>query len=144
MEEDVRAQQMQEAGYTDGLESFFSAGIRQFLSENEGENKVCSPINIYLELAMLAELTDGESRQQILELIGTDSVEALRTQAKEVWNAQYRNDGVTTSILANSCGWMRRFLLFRLRWKHWRTIIMPLLTRGRWDRADLTACCRTG
>ncbi len=100
--EDVRAQQMQEAGYTDGLESFFSAGIRQFLSENEGENKVCSPINIYLELAMLAELTDGESRQQILELIGTDSVEALRTQAKEVWNAQYRNDGVTTSILANS------------------------------------------
>lgn len=100
--EDIRARQMQASEYADGMEPFFSAGIRQFLSGNEGENKVCSPINIYLALSMLAEVTDGESRQQILDLAGADSIETLRTRAKAVWNVHYRNDGDTTSILANS------------------------------------------
>lgn len=100
--EDIRARQMQALEYADGMEPFFSAGIRQFLSGNEGENKVCSPINIYLALSMLAEVTDGESRQQILDLAGADSIETLRTRAKAVWNVHYRNDGDTTSILANS------------------------------------------
>ena len=29
-----------------------------FLSNSQGENRVCSPLNIYLSLSMLAELTD--------------------------------------------------------------------------------------
>lgn len=51
---------------------------------------------------MLAELTDGASRQQILDLLGSDSLEALRQQAQAVWRAQYQNDGATTTILASS------------------------------------------
>lgn len=103
--EDISAQKMQPEGYADGLDAFFSMSIPQFLSGKEGENTACSPLNIYLELSMLAELTDGGSRKQILELVGEDSIEALRTQAKAVWNAHYRNDKLTTCILANSL-WM--------------------------------------
>lgn len=110
--EDVRAQQMQETGDAEGLYEFFSAGIRQLLSENGGENKVCSPISLYLELSMLAELTDNESRQQILELIGADSIETLRAQVKAIWNAHYRDDGLTTSILANSL-WLNEEISYK-------------------------------
>lgn len=99
-QESVGAQK-QEEGYADGLESFFIASIREFLSGKEG-NRVYSPLNVYMALSMLAELTDGDSRQQILDLLGIEDMETLRDQAKAIWNAQYRDDGATTSILASS------------------------------------------
>ena len=101
-QEDKKAQRNQPEGYADGLEPFFGSSIQEFLSGSNGENKVYSPLNVYMALAMLAELTDGESRQQILTLLGSESIEALRSQAACVWNANYSNDGAVTSILANS------------------------------------------
>jgi len=59
-------------------------------------------VNIYMALAMLSETTDGQSRQQILDLIGADNIETLRTQAQQVWEGHYNDDGLSTSILANS------------------------------------------
>ena len=88
--------------YGEGLENFFVAGMRQFLGDAEGENRVFSPVNLCMALSMLVELTDGESRQQILDLLGQDSLQALRTQAAAMWRANYCDDGATTSILANS------------------------------------------
>ena len=100
--EDRNAQRNQPEGYADGLDPFFGSSIREFLSGSNGENKVYSPLNVYMALAMLAEVTDGESRQQILTLLGNESIDALRSQAAGVWNANYSNDGAVTSILANS------------------------------------------
>lgn len=94
--------QRQPEGYADGLEGFFADSIREFLSGEAGENRAYAPVNVYLALGMLAELTGGSTRQEILDVLGTDSMEALRTQAKAVWNAHYRNDGMTTSILGSS------------------------------------------
>ena len=108
--ESVRGQ-AQEKGYADSLTPFFTASIQQFLVGEPGENRACSPLNVYMALGMLAELTDGESRQQILDLLGLDSIEALRTQAQAVWNAHYRNDGATTSILASSL-WLSQDVSF--------------------------------
>lgn len=64
-----------------------------------------------MALAMLAEVTDSESRQQILDLLGSESIEALRSQAASVWNANYSNDGAVTSILANSL-WLNESVNF--------------------------------
>lgn len=89
-------------GYADGLDRFFADTMPAFLSDAEGENVVYSPLSVYMALAMLAEITDGESRAQILELLGQESIETLREQAGYLWNANYRNDGATTSVLANS------------------------------------------
>ena len=100
-----------EAGYADGLEPFFASSIREFLSNSNGANKVYSPINVYMALAMLAEVTDGESRQQIRTLLGSENIEALRSQAASVWNANYSNDGAVTSILANSL-WLNESVNF--------------------------------
>ena len=94
------AQYDQPEGYADSLNEFWSRSIAQFLS-GEG-NRAYSPANVYMALAMLAETTGGNSRQQILDLLGADSIESLRTQAEHVWNAQYCDDGQSTSLLANS------------------------------------------
>lgn len=84
------------------ISAFVSSSAKEFLSEGAEKNKVYSPLNVYFALACLAEITDGNSRAQILELLGTDSIEALRIQMKNLWNANYRNDGATVSVLANS------------------------------------------
>ena len=90
----------QPTGYADSLDDFWSRSMAQFLS-GDG-NRAYSPLNVYMAMAMLAETTDGNSRQQILDLLGVDSISALRTQVDHIWNAHYRDDGETTSLLANS------------------------------------------
>ncbi len=97
-----QAQYDQPAGYADSLEGYFLQSIPALLDASRDENPVCSPANIYMALAMLAETSDGQTRQEILTLLGADSIESLRTQAGYVWNANYKNDGATTCLLANS------------------------------------------
>lgn len=83
------------------LEHFLSASIPEFLSGTAG-NEVYSPLNVYMAMAMLAELTDGNSRAQILDALGADSIEQLREDVSAVWNSVYRDDGTVSSVLANS------------------------------------------
>lgn len=82
------------------LDPFMKSAMEQFLSQ--GGNQVCSPMNIYFALAMLAETTGGTARQQILDLLGHSSIESLRAQANQLWQANYYDNGETTSLLANS------------------------------------------
>ena len=101
-QEDRMAQRNQPQGYADTLNSYFHTSIPTLLTGNGDGNSVCSPLNIYMALAMLAETTGGSSRQQILNTLGADSIESLRTQAGHVWNAHYMADSASTSVLANS------------------------------------------
>lgn len=95
-----RQQYDQPDGYADSLTDFFYASMDQFLQGDV--NPTYSPLNVYMAMAMLAETTGGNSRQQILDLLGVDSIEALREQASHVWNAHYSDDGETALLLANS------------------------------------------
>ena len=88
--------------YTGLLDGYLSATAAQFLTGGENENRVYSPLNIYMALAMLCETTDGESRDQLLNLLGADSAEEVRALAQDLWRDNYRDDGQTASILANS------------------------------------------
>lgn len=98
--QDQREQYDQPDGYADSLTDYFQKSIAAFLTGQE--NEACSPVNVYMALAMLAECSDGGSRQQILDLLGADSIESLRTQAGLLWNAHYSADGQTTLTLSNS------------------------------------------
>lgn len=108
--EDRLNQYDQPEGYADGLTDYFRTSIPEFLGTGDG-NAVCSPLNVYMALAMLAEATCGDSRQQILELLNSGSIEELRTQAGHVWNAHYCADGGTASVLANSL-WLNEGILY--------------------------------
>lgn len=100
----------QPAGYADSLTDFFYASMAQFL-QGDG-NPTYSPLNVYMAMAMLAETTGGNSRKQILDLFGVDTIEQLREQASHVWNAHYSDDGETTILLANSL-WLDEAYTFK-------------------------------
>ncbi len=89
-------------GAGENLGDFIGKTASEILTGAEKENRVYSPLNVYMALAMLAEITGGESREQILTLLDAESIEALRTQANAVWNANYNDDGAMATILANS------------------------------------------
>ena len=108
--EDVLAQR-RDLGDTSDLQSFFARSTQTFLARSPGENRVYSPLNVYMALAMLAQLTDGESREQILTLLGGGSMDALRRRAGDVWNCNYRDDGAVTSVLASSV-WLNEDVKF--------------------------------
>ena len=84
------------------LSHFNTVTMQQFLGSSNGQNPVYSPLSLYLALAMTTELTDGNSRQQILDLLGVTNMEHLRKLASALWNANYRDDGTVTSRLASS------------------------------------------
>ena len=88
-------------GYCDSLWSFYGDSSRTYLSGTQ-ENRAYSPVSLYMALSMLAECTSGESRSQILSLMNAPDIETLRTQAGQVWNANYCDDGAIKSVLANS------------------------------------------
>ena len=94
------------------LSSFLNSTIPEFLSNAGDENLVYSPLNVYMALSMLAEVTDGQSRAQILDLLGYKDIDALRKEANYIWNACYNDDGTYSSILASSM-WLRNDLKYK-------------------------------
>ena len=92
--------------YAGVMDGFLSASTAQFLAGAGAENRIYSPLNVYMALSMLAETAGGNSRQQLLDLLGVDSVETLRQRASALWRDNYRDDGIVTSLLANSL-WLR-------------------------------------
>ena len=134
---DRKKQMDQPDGYRDGLDSYLSTLVPQLLSETGGENKACSPINIYMALAMLAEVTDGNSRSQILNLLDCNDINSLHEKASAVWNANYCDDGAVTSILANSN-------LSRILWIRWQNIIMHPPSGEKWDLPLMIRHFRSG
>lgn len=88
------------------IRDFVTASTTRFLIGAEGNNRVYSPLNLYVALAMLAETAGGDSRQQILDALGADSIEALREDAAAVWQNYYQDDDMGISVMANSL-WLR-------------------------------------
>ena len=81
---------------------WFTSSIPVLLQGAGDENRVCSPLNVYMALAMLAAVTDGQTQGQILDALGADSLDELQTRAALLWQENSWNDGLVTSLLANS------------------------------------------
>lgn len=90
---------------------FLTNSMKQSLSGSEGQNLVYSPVNLYMALAMLAELSSGSARQQILTLLGADSMETLRAQANDIWNRLYCDADWNITVLASSL-WLNKGLRY--------------------------------
>lgn len=99
---DERIARLDLADETEKISSQYLAAVLPELLTGEGENRICSPLNLYFGLAMLAELTAGETRAQILKLLDCGEMDALRTQVDNLWNITYQDDGTVTTKLANS------------------------------------------
>lgn len=109
---DYRAQLEKYENMDIDINDFVKACTNEFLGGADGSNLVYSPLNVYMALGMLAELTDSGSRQQILDVLGNDSIEELREEANALWNANYQNDGASATILSSSL-WLNKNIKFK-------------------------------
>ena len=102
------AYQAKTAELTDpaALAHWFTTSVPALMQDAGKENRVCSPLNLYMALSMLAAVTDGETRQQILDALGAESPDALQKQTAQLWTENSWDDGLVTSTLANSI-WLR-------------------------------------
>ena len=82
--------------------SFFADVMLLLLSDETEDNAVMSPVNLFMATAMLAEVTAGETRQEILDALSVDSLEILREQARKIWELCYYDDGIEKTVLGNS------------------------------------------
>ena len=84
------------------LYAFAARTLPFLLTPENGENAVCSPVNVLLSSAMLAEITEGDSRAELLSLLGAEDIAAVRALASAAWRECYSDDGACTVIPASS------------------------------------------
>lgn len=89
----------------DGISDYVKNTL-SVLAKDSGKNLVYSPANVYFALAMLAECTNGQTQAEILKVLGYDNVESLRKNTSNLWQKMYADNGVYSSILANSI-WLK-------------------------------------
>ena len=94
-----------------GLSEFSAKGSVEFLSGSDS-NLLWSPANAYIGLAMLSELTGGNTRQQLLDLLGCKDLTALRGQVSAIWETVYSADDNESITLANSL-WLQNSLQYK-------------------------------
>lgn len=109
---DRKQQREQPEGYTEVPKDYLTEEIAAFFTNVDTENPILSPINTYIALAMLAEVTDSETREEILSAVHIDTLETFRDNAHAVWMANYCDDGALKSIPASSL-WLSDTLRYR-------------------------------
>ena len=102
----------QPEGYQDGFNDFFLNSTGVFLNKNSTDNQAYSPLSLYMALGMSAEITDGNSRQQILDALHQSDIQALRSHSQSIWQANYMDDGLSKCVLANSL-WMNNRMSYK-------------------------------
>ena len=73
------------------LTTFSELCSAEMISGTDDTNRVWSPINAYIALAMTAELTEGEAQSELFDILGVDSLETLRGRISAVWESVYEN-----------------------------------------------------
>ena len=101
------------ASYDGKLDRYLQTALPALMKPQKGsENAVCSPVNVWFALAMAAETAGGDTRQELLDLLGVSSVEQLREIATALWTANYTDDGANTLRLGASL-WMNQDYAFK-------------------------------
>ena len=100
-----------DAAYAGTLDGFLTASIPEFLSGADGKNRVYSPLNVYMALSMLAETSDGNTRAQLLDLLGAEDIATQRERAKALWNSSYYTGDRGACVLASSL-WLNKDVSF--------------------------------
>lgn len=95
----------------DDLDEYDRTLMKEILTGDD-ENTVCSPLNTYIAFAMLAEVSDGNTRKQILDFLKVPDVETLREKISVLWENNYVDTPVLKSLLANSV-WLNNSMNYK-------------------------------
>jgi serpin B len=97
-----KAQRQELSDQSPQLSSFYASILPALLADSGEENTLCSPLSAYFAFSVLAELTDGTSRQQLLSLLGASDVDTLRTQVSTLWKLNYAAGDGTNCLFSTS------------------------------------------
>ncbi len=113
---EARNKRWENTGLNSTAIKVFSENSMQYFFASGNTNTVVSPINLYIAFAMLSEITDGDTRQQILDALGCENIEDARTNAENLIRANNFDDGSITSLIANSV-WLRNDKKYKYKQK---------------------------
>lgn len=107
-----KSTQEPEGAYLKNLKPFYQNSIRDILTSEEGENCAYSPVNLYLCMAMLTEMTDGDTREQLLDVLGQKEAENIRRQSRLIWERVYMDNSTGKCILGDSI-WLNQDIMYQ-------------------------------
>lgn len=96
----ARTQKMEERVDTEELVRFSSETAAEIFPA--GKNTVYSPVSLYLALGMLTELAEGQTKEQVTDLLGVSDGEALRQWTQSLWRQLYHDEKDSALWLGNA------------------------------------------
>ena len=96
----ARTQKTEEWVDTEELVRFSSETAAEIFPA--GKNAVYSPVSLYMALGMLTELAEGQTREQVTELLGVSDNESLRQWTQSLWRQLYHDEEDSALWLGNA------------------------------------------
>ncbi len=90
----------EESLYADRKLPDFTVKMMKKLFDSE-KNQVFSPFNLYLNMSLMAGLTSGEAKEELLDLLGSDENTVL-SDYQTLWKTYYETGGNRVAEFANS------------------------------------------
>lgn len=89
--------------YLDSVKDFsFTSASTILNTKGPKENSVYSPISLYITLTMLAEITEGSTRQEILNLLASNDMTLISNETPKLFRSLYTDNEIGKLNLANS------------------------------------------
>lgn len=85
--------------------NFYKTSAREILGSADGENMVYSPLAVYEALSMLAEITDGSTRDEVLEVLDSPDIETQRDRAQTLFVSNY-SEATGSMVLPAASLWI--------------------------------------
>lgn len=85
--------------------NFYKTSAREILGSADGENMVYSPLALYEALSMLAEITDGSTRDEVLEVLDSPDIETQRDRAQTLFVSNY-SEATGSMVLPAASLWI--------------------------------------
>ena len=95
-------QQADAAAYLSSRLDGYNFALLSRVLTGKDENRVCSPLNTWFALAALAEVTDGNTRRQLRDLLGAADRETLGETVSALWESNSMDTPVLKSLPAVS------------------------------------------
>ena len=93
-----------------GYNEFAAVTAPVFLA-NDADNKIYCPANMYLSLGATAEITDGNTRAQILDVLGVRDMKTLRERAYWLGYSEY-SDSDTHKCILSGAVWLNDDIMY--------------------------------
>lgn len=81
---------------------FYKISAREILGAADGKNIVYSPLALYEALSMTAEITGGSTREEVLEVLGSEDILSQREKAQALFVSNCTQEEVKTVLPAAS------------------------------------------